>query len=80
MIDQTKEEKISIKTLKDIVEKVPLENLEEFLADLKMWVETVHVSKTVYGKMLKNYGMYWINDGQNKINSIDTKIIYKYHA
>lgn len=69
---------IKIETLEDIINKVPTENLEMFLIDLKSFV-TLRKSVNILTELIgakhetKEY-MQWINDGKNKVTvTVKTK-------
>lgn len=71
MTEQAKQtEWIEINTLKDIIDKVPEESLDNFLKDLKLFIEaakqtkknfTKILSEEYYDKYVQNI-MYWTND------------------
>ena len=70
------EETIKIKTLKDVIDKVPTEKLDYFLLDLKNWVllhKNIELAKKdkIINKELDiktSETMNWIDDDDNKQN------------
>lgn len=69
-------ETIKIKTLKDVIDKVPTEKLDYFLLDLKNWVllhKNIELAKKdkIINKELDietSETMDWIDDDDNKQN------------
>ena len=74
-METTRKSKIEITTLEDIIKKVPMEDLETFITDLRAWllisynVEMLK-AKLPVGMMLSTpTTMSWINDWKNDINT-----------
>ena len=58
---------ISIKTVEDMVNKVPIEDLDIFLKDLKAWLtmhKTVGIVSETFGEVvaMNDTELKWIND------------------
>lgn len=62
-------ERISIKSVSDIVNKVPLEDIDNFITDLKNWYIMMK-SVEMYNGLIKtnNEEMLWVNDWKNDHN------------
>jgi hypothetical protein len=55
---------IDIVTLRDIVEKIPLEKMPHFLEDLKRWIALTATAKLLsFGEF--GDAMRWIDDGKH---------------
>lgn len=62
---------IEISSLKDIVDKVPIECIDSFLIDLKSWIELTHKwnqLKKMFPWMIEHDDttIQWVNDWKNE--------------
>lgn len=70
-------EKIQIATVKDIVEKIPLDKLDDFLYDLKSWVVYHHSIKNLIelGIFIPSTHMIWVDDDIRGLSAVHFNIV-----
>lgn len=64
-----KEYKLNTATINDILEKIPLDRLDAFVIDFKLFMdETIQKAKDNPDSELESLELTWIDDGRNDVD------------